>query len=87
MAENIAYLRKKNGMKHRRERLRERRFVPLREISDALGVSMLEIKRQAAKGMIETRAISDLNNLVYRCPGEGTNRHDRVSADEVQCAH
>jgi len=83
--ENIAYLRKQYQMKHRRERLHDRGFLPLRQAAATLGLSMLEVKRQAAKGIIETCVINDHNDLVYRCLGATQTRRDRASADEVQC--
>jgi DNA invertase Pin-like site-specific DNA recombinase len=85
--ENIAYLRKRYGMKHRRARLRDRGFLPLREAAATLGVSMLEVKRQAASGSIETCAVSDRNDLMYRCSRAVQAGDDRVSADEVQCEY
>ena len=84
---NIAYLRRQYGMKHRRERLRDRGFLPLRDAAATLGVSMLEVKRQAARGSIETCAVSDRNDLVYRCSSAAQEHHDRDSVDEVQCEH
>jgi len=82
--ENIAYLRRQYGMMHRRDRLRDRGFLPLREAAATLGVSMREVKRQAARGAIETCAVSDRNDLVYSCPDGSPNQRDGDSTDEVQ---
>jgi len=87
--ENIAYLRKAYGLKHRRERLRDRGFRTLQESATALGVSMLEIKRRVRRGEIETCAISDRNNVLYRCsaaPPPVNNPRERDSGEEVQYA-
>jgi len=69
---------------HRRDRLRDRGFLPLREAAATLGVSMREVKRQAARGAIETCAVSDRNDLVYSCPDGSPNQRDGDSTDEVQ---
>jgi DNA invertase Pin-like site-specific DNA recombinase len=85
--ENIAYLRKRHGLKHRRERLRDRGFMTLQEIAAQLGVSMLEVDRRALRGEIETCAISDRNNLMYRAPAAAPESlPEPTSADEVQYA-
>ena len=64
--ENVAYLRKGNRLRHRRERLRERGYTSLPEIAALLGISMREVKRRTEHGDIESIAVNDLNVRVYR---------------------
>ena len=52
----------------------------------ALGVSMLEVDRRVLRGEIETCAISDRNNVLYRSPDAEPCQPDPKPADEVQYA-
>ena len=88
--ENVAYLRKFHGMKHRRLRLRGRGFLTSRELAAALGVSILEVKRRARRGEIETSPVSDREDLLYRCR-DGVPERDHATLErdpgtEVQYA-
>ena len=88
--ENVAYLRKFHGMKHRRLRLRGRGFLTSRELAAALGVSILEVKRRARRGEIETSPVSDRADLLYRCrdgvPERDPATLERDPGTEVQYA-
>ncbi|MCP4283794.1 MAG: recombinase family protein, partial [Gammaproteobacteria bacterium] len=89
--ENVAYLRKKYGLRHRSVRLQERGYLPLREIAASIGVSMLEIKRREAQGLIESVVVNDLNKRLYRETPKTTappvaNLDEAVSEQEVQYA-
>jgi DNA invertase Pin-like site-specific DNA recombinase len=65
-SENVAHLRRQYQLRHRRLRLRDRGFVPLRELAAALGVSMREVKRRAKHAKVETVANSARDDLLYR---------------------
>jgi DNA invertase Pin-like site-specific DNA recombinase len=88
--ENVAYLRKAHGLRHRKQRLRERGFLPLREIASGLGISMREVERRAERDEIEVTVVNDHNDLLYRVASDGhaqpADPDARVSEQEVQYA-
>ena len=89
--ENVAYLRKKYGLRHRSVRLHERGYLPLRKIAASIGVSMREIERREAQGLIESVAVNDLNKRLYREAHKTVvppvaNLNEAISEQEVQYA-
>jgi len=92
--ENVAYLRREHGLRHRKLRLRDRGFLTLRETAHALGVPMKEVKQRAERGEIETCAADSRSKRLYKAFAiEGKRRSnpnsdpdERVSKHEVQYA-
>lgn len=68
----VSNLSKIYGLKPRRERLREKGYLTLEEISKQLKVGMNTVQIWKRNGMLKSYAYNDKNECLFESPGEGS---------------